>query len=68
MQQNLKEQRYIEEDEIDLRELFKTIWKNKKFIIIFTTIVTIFAIIYALVKTPIYEAKVIIEPNPCFLK
>jgi len=47
----------IEEDEIDLRELFKTIAKNKKFIIIFTTIITLLAIFYAYTKTPIYEVK-----------
>ena len=45
------------EDEIDLKELFKTIAKNKKFIIIFTSIVTILSIIYVLLKTPIYEVK-----------
>ena len=54
-------QKYIEEDEIDLRELFKTIAKNKKFIFIFTAVVTIFAIIYAFVKTPVYEAKAVVK-------
>lgn len=53
MQEN--QPRY-EEDEIDLRELFRTIWKYKKFIIIFTSIVSILAIVYVFVKTPIYEA------------
>ena len=46
-----------EEDEIDLKELFKTIWNHKKFIILFTTIITIFAIIYSLLKKPIYEIE-----------
>ena len=45
----------IEEDEIDLRELFATIWKHKNFIIVFTFIVTFLAGIYAFTKTPIYE-------------
>ncbi|MEA2050816.1 MAG: Wzz/FepE/Etk N-terminal domain-containing protein [Campylobacterota bacterium] len=49
------------EDEIDLRELFQTIFKNKKFIIIFTSIITILSIVYVLLKTPIYEAKAIIK-------
>jgi len=53
--------RYIEEDEIDLRELFKTIWDKKVFIVIFTAIVTVAAIVYALMKTPIYEAKMVVE-------
>ncbi|ADG94223.1 lipopolysaccharide biosynthesis protein [Arcobacter nitrofigilis DSM 7299] len=51
----------LQEDEIDLRELFLTIWSHKKFIIIFTLIVTIGAVIYAYTKTPIYEVKGVIE-------
>ena len=53
--------RYIEEDEIDLRELWKTIVKRKNFIFIFTSIVTIGAIIWAITRTPIYEARALIE-------
>jgi LPS O-antigen subunit length determinant protein (WzzB/FepE family) len=53
----LQEQVCIQEDEIDLRELFKTLAKNKKFIIIFTTITTLLALVYVMVKTPIYEVK-----------
>jgi capsular polysaccharide biosynthesis protein len=52
---------YIQEDEIDLRELFHTIMKRKKFIIIFTSIVTILALIWAFTRTPIYEAKAIVK-------
>ncbi|MCD6172456.1 MAG: hypothetical protein J7J96_01540, partial [Sulfurimonas sp.] len=48
---------YIEEDEIDLRELFKTLMRRKKFIIIFTSLVTVGAVVFALLKTPIYEVK-----------
>ncbi|MDB2405349.1 Wzz/FepE/Etk N-terminal domain-containing protein [Arcobacteraceae bacterium] len=55
------ENRYIEEDEIDLRELFNTIIKRKWFIVVFTSIVTIGAIIWALTRTPIYEARALIE-------
>ncbi|HIP11291.1 MAG TPA: chain-length determining protein, partial [Arcobacter sp.] len=43
---------YIEEDEIDLKELWKTIVKRKIFIFLFTTIVTVLAIIWALTRTP----------------
>lgn len=32
----MQENRYIQEDEIDLRELFKIIWDKKFFIILFT--------------------------------
>jgi len=52
---------YIEEDEIDLRELFKTIWDSKVLIITLTTIITLLAGVYAFTKTPIYEAKALIE-------
>ncbi len=48
---------YIDEDEIDLRELFRTIWKYKKFIVAFTLLVTILAGIYAFTRKPIYEIK-----------
>ena len=52
---------YIEEDEIDLRELFKTIWDSKTLIISITLIITFLATTYAFTKTPIYEAKALIE-------
>ena len=45
------------EDEIDLRELFITLKKNKKIIFIVTTLVTLLAIVYVMIKTPIYEVK-----------
>ncbi|AXX91769.1 hypothetical protein CPU12_11580 [Malaciobacter molluscorum LMG 25693] len=51
----------LQEDEIDLRELFKKLWKGKLFIIVFTLVVTIFAGVYAFLKTPIYEVKAIIK-------
>ena len=51
--------KYLEE--IDLRELFKTIWDKKFFIFIFTLVVTILAGFYAYSKTPIYEVKSHVE-------
>ena len=32
----MQEQKYIQEDEIDLREIFKSIFERKYFILIFT--------------------------------
>ena len=59
---NIEEKnKYLEEDEIDLRELFKTIWDKKVFIILVTLIITVLAGVYAYSKTPIYEANVLIE-------
>ena len=57
----MKDREYIQEDEIDLRELFKTIWEKKLFLILFTSLVTFSAIIFAYNKTPIYEVKSYIE-------
>lgn len=57
----MENKQYIQEDEIDLKELFITIWKRKLFIISFTFVVTLCAGIYAYTKTPIYEVKSIIE-------
>lgn len=51
----------IEEDEIDLRELFKTIWTKRLFIAIFTLIITLLAIVYAYSKTPIYQVETVLE-------
>jgi LPS O-antigen subunit length determinant protein (WzzB/FepE family) len=52
---------YIQEDEIDLRELFRTIMDSKKLIILITSVITILAVIYAYTATPLYEAKALIE-------
>ena len=57
----MKDREYIQEDEIDLRELFKTIWEKKLFVILFTSIVTFSAVIFAYNKTPIYEVKSYVE-------
>ena len=57
----MQENKPLEEDEIDLRELFKTIWDKKVFIIVFTFVITLIAAIYAYNKTPIYEAKALVE-------
>ncbi|MEM5557242.1 Wzz/FepE/Etk N-terminal domain-containing protein [Aliarcobacter cryaerophilus] len=53
----VQENKILNEDEIDLRELFKTIWDKRVFIIIFTFIITLISFIYVLQKnpTPVYE-------------
>lgn len=58
---NNESQRYIAEDEIDLRELFRTIKKRKYLILIITLTITILAGVYAFMKTPMYEAKALVE-------
>lgn len=57
----MQNKKQIIEDEIDLRELFKTIFEKKYFILSFTLIITILAIVYVKIKTPIYQAKAVIE-------
>jgi uncharacterized protein involved in exopolysaccharide biosynthesis len=59
----LQDKEYITEDEIDLREVFKTIWESRKFIFIFTVVVTLLSVIYVFFKNPvlIYQGKIYVE-------
>lgn len=61
MQENRRVNNY--EDEIDLKELFITIWEKKIFVVVFTAIVTILAFIYVFFKNPIpvYQGKLYLE-------
>ncbi|WP_419782418.1 Wzz/FepE/Etk N-terminal domain-containing protein [Malaciobacter marinus] len=45
----------IQEDEIDLKELFKTLWQKRVFIVVFTFVITVLGAVYAFTRTPIYE-------------
>lgn len=45
------------DDEIDLRELFSSLWAERLRILIVTLLVTAAAAAYAFLSTPIYEAK-----------
>ena len=46
-----------EEDEINLRELWKIIVKKKIFIMVFTSIITCISFIWLMTRTPIYEVR-----------
>lgn len=59
--QKIDNRRYIEEDEIDLRELFRVLWARRKFIIVFTLFITLLAVVYAFVKPSVYSGNVVIE-------
>lgn len=52
----------IEDDEIDLRELFKAIWQGKWFILIFTVLFALAAIVYAIKQPDIYQADTLLAP------
>ncbi|PRM87339.1 hypothetical protein CJ671_10175 [Aliarcobacter cryaerophilus] len=61
--QKMQENKILNEDEIDLRELFKTIWEKRFFIIIFTFTITLISFIYVLLKnpTPVYEGTLSVQ-------
>ncbi len=52
----------VEEDEIDLREIWQALVDNKKLIAIITGATTALAIVFALLLTPIYRAEVLLAP------
>lgn len=54
---------YIQEDEIDLRELWQTILKGKTLIILFTFLVTTLAVVYALKQPNVYSSEAILIPT-----
>lgn len=51
------------DDEIDLRELFVTLWRGKWIIIAFTVVFATAGVLYALSKPNIYEANVLLAPT-----
>jgi len=59
----MQDTNYIQEDEIDLRELFKTLMDSKKLIMSMTLLITFFAVVYVYFKnpTPIYSGSILIE-------
>lgn len=57
----MQNKEYIAEDEIDLKELFKTIWNKRVFILVFTVVITVLAIAFAYTRTAIYEVKSIVR-------
>lgn len=51
----------IEEDEIDLKEIFRTLGKHKKKILFVTLLFTLLAVIYAYITPNLYSASTSIE-------
>ena len=52
---------YIEEDKIDLRELFSVLKRRKKLIWSVTVLFTLLALLYVFIAKPVYEIKTMIE-------
>lgn len=50
------------EDEIDLRELFLTLWNAKWLIAVITSLFTVASVVYALSSTEIYRAEALLAP------
>jgi uncharacterized protein involved in exopolysaccharide biosynthesis len=57
------EEKVYDEDEIDLRDLFKTVWDKRIFVLVFTFLVTLISFVYIFFKNPIpiYQGKAYIE-------
>ena len=53
----------IEEDEIDLRELARTIGRHKKKVIAFTFVVTLGSVLWSLSKPNIYASSAVLVPQ-----
>ena len=51
------------DDEIDVRELFSTLWLNKKFILILTGIFAVLSVIYSLSLTNLYTSQALLVPT-----
>lgn len=56
------EQPYYPDDEIDLRELFATLWQGKWIIILLTIAFAAAGVGYALYKPNVYQANVLLAP------
>ena len=56
------EPQHYPDDEIDLRELFATLWRGKWIIIAFTIIFAAAGVAYALYKPNIYQASALLAP------
>ncbi|WP_203300253.1 Wzz/FepE/Etk N-terminal domain-containing protein [Marinobacter sediminum] len=62
MSENVTQQTYYPDDEIDLRELFSTVWRGKWIIILATFIFAAAGVGFALYKPNIYQSSVLIAP------
>lgn len=54
--------RYYADDEIDLFELWDILWAGKALVIACTALASVIAVVFALLSTPVFEAKVVMLP------
>lgn len=62
MTESAQPQAYYPDDEIDLRELFATLWRGKWIILLFAVVFAAGGVAYALSKPNIYQATVLLAP------
>ncbi|WP_455894278.1 Wzz/FepE/Etk N-terminal domain-containing protein [Pseudomonas palmensis] len=55
-------ERVIRDDEIDLVELMARLWRHRLLVLVTTLLVGAIAVAYSMLVTPIYEAKVFVQP------
>ena len=56
----------VHSNDIDLFELFQSIWQEKILIVIVTAVFTVFALVYALTATPFYQTQASLVPPPAY--
>ena len=52
----------VYDDEIDLFELAQDLWREKVVVLVVGAVVTLLALIYALVATPVYQTSSVLKP------
>jgi len=62
MNETVSQQTYYPDDEIDLRELFATLWRGKWIIVLTTLVFAAAGVGYALYKPNIYQSSVLVAP------
>ena len=55
------ETQYIQQNTIDIRELFAVLKRRKKLIYLTTGIITLLAIVYVFIAKPVYKGSVTVE-------
>ena len=62
-EQNINQQNFDDEINIDWSKIVKTLWNGKKFILIFTSAITILSIIYSLSLPNYYKSSTVLLPE-----
>jgi len=55
-------QRLSEEREVDLFDLMEGVWRQRLLVVVVASVITLIAALYVTIATPIYEAKIYLQP------